>query len=113
MLHMGHHGSESATNQTFINRVLPDVAVLSCGYDSQYGHPHIEPLQRLAYVVLMGQGYHRIETDGEESFDASLMNRFQNWDCSEPLVRYGLLRHAPNAGNVPPVLRVLDIPGAR
>ncbi|QLD90949.1 MBL fold metallo-hydrolase [Natronomonas salina] len=44
----GHHGSETSSSASFLGAVDPEVAVVSSGYDSQYGHPHDEPLQRFA-----------------------------------------------------------------
>ena len=42
-----HHGSNSSTGEAFLATVSPRVAVISSGYDSQYGHPHLEVLERL------------------------------------------------------------------
>ncbi|MEF8808960.1 ComEC/Rec2 family competence protein [Natronomonas sp.] len=44
----GHHGSDTSSAPEFLDTVDPDVAVVSSAYDSQYGHPHDEPLQRFA-----------------------------------------------------------------
>jgi len=44
----GHHGSKSSSSEQFLAGVEPRVAVISSPYDSQYGHPHEEVLQRLA-----------------------------------------------------------------
>ncbi|MFD1588117.1 lamin tail domain-containing protein [Halorientalis brevis] len=44
----GHHGSKSSSSEQFLDGVAPRVAVISSPYDSQYGHPHEEVLQRLA-----------------------------------------------------------------
>ena len=48
VLKCGHHGSSSSTSLPFLNRVNPTVAVISCGADNQYGHPHRETLKSLA-----------------------------------------------------------------
>ena len=48
VLKCGHHGSSSSTSLPFLNRVNPAVAVISCGADNQYGHPHRETLESLA-----------------------------------------------------------------
>jgi competence protein ComEC len=48
VLQAGHHGSASSTDQEFLDRVDPQVAVISSAYDSPYGHPHEEVLDRLA-----------------------------------------------------------------
>lgn len=46
-LKVAHHGSSSSTSIKFINEVTPDVAVISCGYKNQYGHPHQSTLDTL------------------------------------------------------------------
>ncbi|WP_436936530.1 lamin tail domain-containing protein [Halovenus marina] len=44
----GHHGSSSSSSGELLDAVDPRVAVISSAYDSQYGHPHDEVLQKLA-----------------------------------------------------------------
>lgn len=48
VLAVGHHGSRSSTSEAFLEAVSPQAAVISSAYDSQYGHPHEEVLERLA-----------------------------------------------------------------
>ncbi|WP_435074678.1 lamin tail domain-containing protein [Halorubrum sp. HHNYT27] len=48
VLKAGHHGSSSSSSGAFLDAVDPQVAVVSSAYDSQYGHPHEEVLQRFA-----------------------------------------------------------------
>ena len=47
VLKVGHHGSYSSTSQAFLNKVDPDYAVITCGYQNEYGHPHGAPMNRL------------------------------------------------------------------
>ncbi len=47
VLKVGHHGSSDASSAAFLNRVDPEVAVISLGKDNDYGHPHQETLERL------------------------------------------------------------------
>ena len=48
ILKAGHHGSASSSSGAFLDAVDPQAVVISSAYDSQYGHPHEEVLQRLA-----------------------------------------------------------------
>ncbi|WP_232687502.1 lamin tail domain-containing protein [Halobacterium zhouii] len=48
VLSVPHHGSRSSSGSEFLNAVQPRIAVISSAYDSEYGHPHREVLERLA-----------------------------------------------------------------
>ena len=48
VLKAAHHGSAGSNTGPFLDAVHPRVAVISSAYDSQYGHPAEEALQRLA-----------------------------------------------------------------
>lgn len=47
VLKMGHHGSNTSSHKDFLAEVTPDVCVILCGEDNDYGHPHKEPLERV------------------------------------------------------------------
>ncbi len=47
VLKVGHHGSSSATDQALLQRISPQIAVISCGSNNEYGHPHREVLRDL------------------------------------------------------------------
>ncbi|MDR2043775.1 MAG: ComEC/Rec2 family competence protein [Clostridium sp.] len=47
VLKVAHHGSRNSTSQAFLDQLDPAVAVISCGRNNSYGHPHKELLQRL------------------------------------------------------------------
>ena len=46
VLKAGHHGSSTSTSEAFLDRVSPSVAVIQCGRDNSYGHPHNETLEK-------------------------------------------------------------------
>jgi competence protein ComEC len=48
LLKLGHHGSKTASSETFLGYVDPAYGIVSAGCDNSYGHPHEEVLDRLA-----------------------------------------------------------------
>lgn len=50
VLVVGHHGSETSSTYDFISSVTPKYAVISCGADNKYGHPHAVTLNTLDAV---------------------------------------------------------------
>jgi competence protein ComEC len=47
VLKVGHHGSKTSSTSEFIEKVSPEIAVISVGKDNNYGHPHPETLETL------------------------------------------------------------------
>jgi beta-lactamase superfamily II metal-dependent hydrolase len=47
ILHVGHHGSETSTNQLFLDLIKPESSIISVGKDNDYGHPTESVLRRL------------------------------------------------------------------
>jgi len=47
VLKVGHHGSYTSTSYLFLRTVQPKHAVISCGRNNEYGHPHSAPVSRL------------------------------------------------------------------
>lgn len=47
ILKVAHHGSNDATSAEFLNAILPNYAVISCGKNNVYGHPNLDVLTRL------------------------------------------------------------------
>lgn len=47
VLKVSHHGSKYASSRDFLNRVKPEIAIVSCGAWNRYGHPAQAVLDRL------------------------------------------------------------------
>lgn len=47
VLKLGHHGSHTSTSTTFLDKVHPKYAIVSCGKDNDYGHPHDITMKKL------------------------------------------------------------------
>ena len=47
ILKVAHHGSRYSTGTEFLAAASPATAIISCGRNNSYGHPHAETLQRL------------------------------------------------------------------
>ena len=70
VIKVAHHGSSTSSSDAFLSAVSPDAAVISCGAQNEYGHPHKETLQRLSVYTdhifrTDLSGSIRISTDGE------------------------------------------------
>lgn len=48
ILELGHHGARDASSDAFIEKVSPQIGVISCGRSNDYGHPHGETLAKMA-----------------------------------------------------------------
>jgi beta-lactamase superfamily II metal-dependent hydrolase len=62
ILKVAHHGSKYATSEAFINRVHPEVAIISDGEWNRYGHPAQSVLDRLKAA---GVKVYRTDLQGE------------------------------------------------
>ena len=60
LLLVGHHGSGSSTCEELLDRIAPELAIISVGYNS-YGHPHADVLSRLEERDIR---VYRTDTDG-------------------------------------------------
>lgn len=50
VLKIAHHGSRNTTTEAFLQAIRPGSALISCGKQNRYGHPHSETLERLKTV---------------------------------------------------------------
>ena len=71
VLKVAHHGSKYSTSEDFLNIIKPEFAVISCGKDNSYGHPHDELIERLEEVksdilITTECGAIIIKTDGDK-----------------------------------------------
>jgi len=68
VLVVGHHGSRTSTSYELLEAILPRVALLSLGYENQYGHPHMDVLSRL---YRFGTSIYRTDRSGTITVRAS------------------------------------------
>lgn len=68
ILHAGHHGSRTASGLGWLTHVHPQIAVISCGRDNSFGHPHRSVLDALAKLGIEAL---RTDQDSEIQFLAS------------------------------------------
>lgn len=47
LLKIAHHGSRNSTTEALLQQLHPGTAIISCGSNNRYGHPHAELLNRL------------------------------------------------------------------
>ena len=50
ILKTAHHGSRFSTSEIFLEKLNPDIALISCGKNNSYGHPSPETIKRLKAV---------------------------------------------------------------
>jgi competence protein ComEC len=72
----GHHGSTTSNSKAFLAVCGPSAAVISCGKDNDYGHPHYEIIKLFSD---MGLEICRTDTDGTVVFksDGSTVTRIK------------------------------------
>ena len=51
LIKMGHHGSKTSSTDAWLAAVNPKIAIISCGLNNKYGHPHAEVLARIEPYV--------------------------------------------------------------
>lgn len=74
---VGHHGSKSSSGVAFLNETSPAYAVISCGADNDYGHPHTSTLNNLK-----DRGIKLFRTDKQGTVIAVTDGKEIKWNCS-------------------------------
>ncbi|MBQ7779314.1 MAG: MBL fold metallo-hydrolase [Clostridia bacterium] len=67
VIKIGHHGAKTSSSLDFITAVSPQYAVISCGKDNSYGHPHTETINTLNKL---GIKYYRTDEVGNLVFSS-------------------------------------------
>jgi competence protein ComEC len=75
ILKVAHHGSKTSSDSEFIKKVSPEFAVIQCGKDNSYGHPHPETLETLRKY---GIKIFRTDLDG----DIKIISNGENYEIS-------------------------------
>ena len=63
VIKVGHHGSKTSTDKSFINQINPTYSVISVGRSNRYNHPHEEVLKILTNTNIL-----RTDKDGTITF---------------------------------------------
>ena len=71
VIKLGHHGSKYSSSKSFLKVVDADYAVISCGKENSYGHPHKQVMKRLKSLGIKQfrtdkQGTVVVNTDGKK-----------------------------------------------
>lgn len=70
ILKLGHHGSKTSTSEILLDKLTPEIAIVSAGKDNRYNHPSPEVIDLLKAKEIkvyetLGKGDVRVRTDGE------------------------------------------------
>lgn len=77
VLKIGHHGSRTSSSKEFMEAVSPEYAVISCGEDNEYGHPHAATLN-----TLRSMGVSVFRTDEQGSLTAVSDGKKITWNAA-------------------------------
>ena len=72
VLKVPHHGGSNSSSAEFLSECDPQYAVISCGKDNMYGHPHKETMERLKEQKAK---IYRTDKDGDIVFFVSGDNK--------------------------------------
>lgn len=83
VLKVGHHGSKYSSSVTFLEKVHPEYAIISCAEGNEYGHPHKVVLDKLNYLnttIYRTDTHHTIHliSDGDTIISFDFINRSFN-----------------------------------
>lgn len=74
LLKVAHHGSSYTTDEEILTMIKPKAALISCGVNNRYGHPHKEVLDRLKEA---GTQIYRTDKSGAVSVRVSAKGRVE------------------------------------
>ncbi len=77
VLKVGHHGSGDSTSKELIESISPDFAVISCGKENKYNHPHGSALN-----ILKEQDIKLFRTDEQGSIVVTSNGETYNWNTA-------------------------------
>ncbi len=89
VLCLGHHGSASSTTYDFLGATVPEYAVISCGQDNKYGHPHKDTMDKLESMEIEvfrtdRQGTIIAQSNGQEiTWSQEPCNDYSSGDSSD------------------------------
>ena len=69
VLKLGHHGSNSSSSLEFLQYLLPKEAIISCGVNNKYYHPHSDVINRLN---ALGIKIRRTDKEGSIKYSKSI-----------------------------------------
>lgn len=61
VLKVGHHGSTTSSSIEFLNKVSPEISIISCGINNKFNHPSKSTLENLSNI---NSSIYRTDEDG-------------------------------------------------